>query len=146
MAKIVDINSRRNFREQRKIAKRLKTADTKQEMNDDGKTTVFEGSHIITESDITNIPRFAETILRFLKKLTERERAKLQHLVENITLDARVKDRSFTCTMMYLRASSDPEILKLYGRMRAAIFVHRHVMLPEFSSKDLVRPVVKPIH
>lgn len=129
---LIDLNSRRSPETQKQVIARINAGDIKEEAEQNTNTTVFEGSH---QTRGKAIPRSLIEIKRFLGTLNNNERIKVERLVEDIALDARVRDRSFTCTMTYMRVNKDPEISTLYEKIRAAIFANIGVMLPEIPDE-----------
>lgn len=128
---VVELDSRRSFIEKQGIRKRINRATIREEMEQNGKTTVFEGSHRVT---LTGMSRSLQEIERVLLALTDRERTKLEQLAKDIALDVHVRDWNFTCTVISLGNNQDPEVSALYKKLRATVFLNIGVMLPEIPN------------
>ena len=134
MGQVIDLDSRRKYAAKKKVHERIDEREIEREMKKNSQTTSFGGSHRVR---LEGLPRSVREVKRFLATLSEHEQLKAERIVEDITLDARVGDRSFACTLVYLRSNKDPEILEIYKKIRTAIFTNLGIMLPEFSPKEL---------
>ena len=83
-------------REKKQAQQRIDAHFIREEMRRNSGTTVFGGSHVTTGG---RMPRSVREVKRFLGTLSAGEQKKIERLVEDITLDARVHDRTFTCLL-----------------------------------------------
>ncbi len=135
MGQVIDLDSRREPAAEKKVRERVETNNVREVMEQKAQIKRFGASRIVNEDYLKELPRSVREVRRFLATLSEREQLKAERLVEDITIDARVHDHSFTCTAVYLRSNKDPEIPPIYQKIRTAVYVNLGIMLPELPTK-----------
>lgn len=130
MGDVVDMTKggrRRKARIQKNMSREIK-----REMSGYAKSHTYEQPQAVEGFRPGAFKDMPKSLEDFLTKLKIKRTPKAIELSERIVLDARVHDLSFTSTQIYLRSIKNPEMLKLYRQIRAAIIVTVGVFLPEF--------------